>query len=108
MKRIASTILVGCLLLTLVGCGKEPAAEDTTNGIDVIVMDNRETATADTTEAQTTTESQKVEDVYRNPLNGQLLDAPIQTRFLRLPLIMSVPQFRTRVFHRRIFSLKCW
>ena len=69
MKRLVSLLLVGCVLLALAACGKEPTPADTTAGVDVIVITDD-----DTTAAAAVTE-------YRNPLNGQILEEPISTRF---------------------------
>jgi hypothetical protein len=84
MKRFTSALLMVCLLLTLVACGKEPEPADTTAAIDVIVIPEDTTvpdttAAPETTSAPETTAAPVIE--YRNPLNGQPLEEPISTRF---------------------------
>ena len=72
MKRLFSLLLVVCVLLTLAACKKEPAAdttpETTTEATDITeVTDAPETTAVPETTAAV---------VYRNPLNGEVLDEP--------------------------------
>lgn len=73
MKRLFSLLLVVCVLLTLAACKKEPAAdttaEPTTEATDI-------TEVTDPPETTAVPETTAAPVVYRNPLNGEVLDEP--------------------------------
>lgn len=78
MKKILALILA---MATLVLCGCSKPAEETTPTTQPTVATTEATeATTEATEA--TTEATEPPVLYRNPLTGELLDAPLTTRIV--------------------------
>lgn len=76
MKRIIALTLA--LVLLLCGCGSKPAAEQPAETTPVPTQTTAPAETEPATEEATTAPTEP--EIYRNPLNGQILDAPFSGR----------------------------
>ena len=80
MKRIFALVLSFALLLVLCACGAEAPTEPTTEATEAPTTEApTEAPTTEVTEAPTT-EATEPPVVYRNPLNGEVLEAPYEGR----------------------------
>lgn len=87
MKKLFALCLALCLLV-LCGCGGNTSeTEATTEPTSVTTSPTSESTTAPTTEAtETPTEETEPALLYRNPLTGELLEAPHETRIVSISI----------------------
>lgn len=82
MKRILA-LLLALSMLALCGCGSSPVETEPSTEPSSETTEPTTEATEPTTEAtEPTTEATEPPPQYRNPLTGELLDAPLTTRIL--------------------------